>query len=75
MPTFWLKEVFGNPPKTPATAVPRPSAYVAPAISSSVASRPAPAVAVAHASPTVSTADTIDTNVTATTAPKLNSNP
>ena len=26
MPTFWLKEVFGRPPKIPATADPRPSA-------------------------------------------------
>ena len=26
MPTFWLKEVFGKPPKTPATEVPKPSA-------------------------------------------------
>ena len=26
IPTFWLNEVFGSPPKTPATAVPRPSA-------------------------------------------------
>ena len=25
MPTFWLKDVFGKPPKTPATAVPSPS--------------------------------------------------
>ena len=26
IPTFWLKEVFGRPPKRPATAVPKPSA-------------------------------------------------
>ena len=25
-PTFWLKDVFGKPPKMPAAAVPRPSA-------------------------------------------------
>ena len=25
-PTFWLKDVFGNPPNIPATAVPTPSA-------------------------------------------------
>ena len=75
MPTFWLNEVLGSPPNTPATAVPSPSAYVAPDISSSVASRPAPALVVADVSPTVSTADTIDISVTAITAPKLNSNP
>ena len=75
MPTFWLNDVFGRPPNTPATAVPRPSAYVAPAISLSVASRPAPALVVADASPTVSIAETIETNVTAITAPRLNSKP
>ena len=26
IPTFWLNEVFGKPPKTAATAVPKPSA-------------------------------------------------
>ena len=26
MPTFWLKDVFGRPPKTPARADPSPSA-------------------------------------------------
>ena len=59
IPTFWLNEVFGNPPKTPATALPSPSAYVAPEISSSVASLPAPAFVVADVSPTVSIAETI----------------
>ncbi len=36
IPTFWLNDVFGKPPNTAATAVPRPSAYVAPDTSSSV---------------------------------------
>ena len=75
IPTFWLKEVFGKPPKTAAAAVPKPSAYVAPEISSSVASRPAPAFVVADTSPTVSIAETMETNVTANTAQKLNSKP
>ena len=75
IPTFWLNEVLGRPPNTPATAVPRPSAYVAPEISSSEASLPAPAFVVADASPTVSIADTIETRVTPITAPKLNSKP
>jgi hypothetical protein len=41
-PTFWLNDVLGRPPKTPESAVPKPSAKVAPWISLSVASRPAP---------------------------------
>ena len=57
-PTFWLNEVFGRPPKIPATAVPKPSAKVAPWISLSVAWRPAPPWVIPDTSPTVSTAET-----------------
>ena len=56
-PTFWLNDVFGKEPNTPAIAVPKPSAKVAPVTSASVASRPAPPLVIPDTSPTVSIAE------------------
>ena len=67
--------MLGRPPKTPATAVPTPSAYVPPCISLSVASLLAPPFAIPEISPTVSIALTIDIKHMAIITVKLISNP
>ena len=67
--------MFGKPPKIPDNAVPKPSAYVAPWISFSVASRPAPPLVIPDTSPTVSTAETNAIRQKPMTAARLNSKP
>ena len=74
-PTFCEKDVFGNAPNKPDTAVPRPSAKVAPWISLSVASRFAPPLVIPDTSPTVSTAETKDMAQKPMIAATENSNP
>ena len=56
-PTFWLKDVLGIAPKMPDSAVPRPSALVAPISSRSVAGRPAPPSQIADTAPIDSIAE------------------
>lgn len=72
-PTFWLKDVIGEHPKTPPdTADMKPSQQRNPEISFSVMSLPRPPVHVVVVSPIVSVAETRKTSVTEIMSSSLN---